>query len=210
MIVPWVPGDPARERLWAYCRARWEAAGFEVVEGSDERGLWACRNEGARAAGVWDAAVFADADVALADPAQARAALAKAAAENAYVAAYSQLVMLSRAATEAVVGGGSLGGDAAHVWYGVWIGCYAIGRALFDELGGYDERFAPWAGQDIAIIQAAATLGGLDRVQGTAYHLWHPSAPARGRQPGEGTGDLWPRYTAATGNPEAMRELLRR
>ncbi len=208
VIVLWQPGDPWRERLWAYARARWEAIGLEVIEGTAAN-LWQCRNAGARAAGAWDAAIFADADIVLAAPEQAHAALAKAVAANAYTACYSELDMLSEDDTRSVLAGANPNQvGVAHQWFGVWIGAYAIGRALWDDLGGYDERFAPYAGQDIAIIQAAGTLGGLDRVPGTAYHLWHESAPARGRAPGEGTGDLWPRYTAATHHPEKMRELL--
>ncbi len=119
--------------------------------------------------------------------------------------------MLTRAGTEGVLTGHPLA-DASLVrdWLGVWIGCFAIGRPLWDELGGFDERFAPWPGQDIAIIEAAGTLASLRRVDGIAYHLWHPSRAEPARKPGEGTGDLWPRYTAATHNPEKMRELLRR
>lgn len=209
VCVLWRPGDPWRERLWAYCRARWEAAGLKPTTAAGRGGLWAARNEAAAKAGEWDAALFADADITLGEPEQAWAALERAAASRSYVA-FSQLVDLSAEGTEQALAGTSLAEcAAADIFYDSWIGAFAIGRPLWGELGGYDERFAPFSGQDVAIIHAAATLGSLERVAGDAYHLWHERG---GDQPGHppAGSPLWPRYQAATGKPRAMRALLRR
>lgn len=209
MLVLWQPGDPWRERLWAFCRSRWEDLGLRVVEGRSARGLFAARNEAARAAGAWDVALFADADIALAVPQQALEALERA-AEGGYVAAFTTLAALSEAGTRAILAGaGFEDAEAEKTHHGSWVGCFAIGRPLFDELGGYDERFAPYSGQDVAIIQAAATLARLERVPGLAVHLWHPRGGAQpGHPPSHPT--LAARYETACGDEQAMRELLAR
>jgi hypothetical protein len=35
VIVPWRGGDPVRERLWAWNRARWETTSYEIIECDD-------------------------------------------------------------------------------------------------------------------------------------------------------------------------------
>ena len=211
IIVLWRPGDPCRERLWDYCRERWERLGLPIIEADDPRGLFAARNTGARAAGNWDSALFADADLALIDPESARAAI-DLAKEGCYVAPYDDLITLRKRDTEIVLDGESkIEWARAHRRYwGSWVGAFAIGRALFDEIGGFDERFAPYLGQDAAIIHAAATLGRLERIPGHAVHLWHRRGGDHLGHPRGGHPELWGRYRAATGDVVAMRKLLAR
>jgi hypothetical protein len=210
VCVLWRPGNPQRERLWDYCRARWETAGFTPITAAGQGGLWAARNEAAAKAGEWDAAIFADADMTLAEPEQAWAALEQAAAGRRYVAAFTTLDALGPESTVTVLEGASFDGiEPLQRYHGSWVGAYAIGRSLWNELGGYDERFAPFSGQDVAIIHAAATLGVLERIPGTAYHLWHERGGEQlGHLPSHPS--LGARYEAATGDAAAMRELLKR
>jgi hypothetical protein len=59
-------------------------------------------------------------------------------------------------------------------------GAIAIPRSLWDEVGGYDERFGSWGGEDRALWLACnAVRGRVDslRVPGVAYHLWHQRSP---------------------------------
>ncbi len=209
IIVLWRPGDPWREQVWRYAHERWSQTGIRIVEADDPRGLWAARNTGARQAGDWDVALFTDADVVLAEPGQAAAALKLAADGGGYVSAYSELVTMGEQATwQLLAGGDEMWPD--RVYLDSWSGPYAIGRPLWNELGGYDERFAPYHGQDIAIIHAASTLAHLERVPGRAIHLWHPRDGEQIGHPATGHPELWGRYKDATGDPAAMRELLAR
>ncbi|QCK82219.1 hypothetical protein E5Z46_08125 [Geobacillus kaustophilus NBRC 102445] len=42
-------------------------------------------------------------------------------------------------------------------------------------VGGFDERFSAWGGEDDAFSSAVNTLcGHYKRLEHTIYHLWHP------------------------------------
>jgi hypothetical protein len=200
------PGDPHREKVWRWTSERWLSMGARVSVGCSDRGLFASRNAAAEAAGAWDVAVFADADVAIESPSQLRTACARALTVRGYVCLYDRFCYLTEPDTEAVMGGRPLAETSPfEIGVGFWTGCFAISRPLWGEIGGFDERFAGRAGQDIAFVKAAATLGSLERVTGDAYHLWHP--PAQGRV----IDGIWShRYQDAEGDPAAMRRLLRK
>jgi hypothetical protein len=61
-------------------------------------------------------------------------------------------------------------------------GAYAIPRALWEKIGGYDERFGSWGGEDRAFWVACNAMAGRSRsyrVPGKAYHLYHPISAER-------------------------------
>lgn len=76
----------------------------------------------------------------------------------------------------------------------------AIGRDLWNRVGGMDERFKGWGGEDNAFWKACTLHGGEPlRVNGPAYHMWHP--PAQGKHTGpnyRANRELWNRYQQAT------------
>lgn len=51
-----------------------------------------------------------------------------------------------------------------------------ISRKAFDRLGGWDERFVGWGGEDDAMSHKIQRLrlSTLELAQHSAYHLWHP------------------------------------
>lgn len=58
----------------------------------------------------------------------------------------------------------------------------AVPRALWDRVGGYDERFDSWGGEDRALWLACNAVSGAEeshRIPGNAFHLWHPNDPGR-------------------------------
>ena len=60
-------------------------------------------------------------------------------------------------------------------------GLFVVRRALFESLGGFDEKFLGWGGEDDAMtIKLQALSRNTHIVTGrTAYHLWHEKNPQR-------------------------------
>ena len=86
----------------------------------------------------------------------------------------------------------------------------ALHRELWDEIGGFDERFQGWGFEDLCFMHAAGQVGSVNRVPGIVYHLWHP-------RPEGGDADhpnykanefLWLRYLEARGDRDAMLQLI--
>lgn len=51
----------------------------------------------------------------------------------------------------------------------------AIPKALFYEIGAYDEGFIDWGMEDAALLIMARKAGiEVKQVEGNCYHLWHP------------------------------------
>lgn len=59
-------------------------------------------------------------------------------------------------------------------------GWFAIRRDAYAALGGFDERFVGWGGEDDAmtIKVERARLATFELDPGPAFHLWHPRGPA--------------------------------
>ena len=148
-------------------------------------------NVGARASGG-SVLLFGDADVIV--PGGLSAAAALCAERGQVVKPYRELVDLTPGESERVR---QLGGDAAVardagaprnrdgvgerlVLCGGW---FAIRRDAFAALGGFDERFVGWGGEDDAMTLKVerVRLATYELDGGPALHLWHPRAvPASG------------------------------
>jgi hypothetical protein len=73
-----------------------------------------------------------------------------------------------------------------------WSCCFVVPRAVWDNLGGFDERFKGWGWEDMAFQSVVCGLYGHERLDGDVWHLWHPRAEERIRR---GT-PLHPAYVA--------------
>ena|SRR5208282_5455550 len=106
-------------------------------------------------------------------------------------------------------------------WYGAMI--QIMPREAFEWVGGWDERFRGWGGEDHAAMRAMDTLYGLHKtLSGQVLHVWHPQIGPQGAAPSIhwsermwekqiqiGANDaLSHRYYGAQGNPERMRKLV--
>jgi len=86
-------------------------------------------------------------------------------------------------------------------------GILVVSRDAWETVGGFDERFEGWGGEDAAFGHALDTLAG-PHWRGVAplWHLYHPRA-----DPGvvyDTNHALEIRYLHASGKPDEMRALL--
>lgn len=179
VLVP-LRADPVRARLWRRANEIWRGRGFTVVTGDNEGPFrkGAAINAAAAAAGDWDAAIIADADIVLESKQQAVEALDIAAARDRYVACHNRLIWIGEHATRIVLGGGWPEYEMADESDLTWGAVFAVSRPLFDETGGFDERTLGADWEDIAFLHACRKLGGDPlRVIGDAFHLWHGDRP---------------------------------
>jgi hypothetical protein len=94
--------------------------------------------------------------------------------------------------------------------------CHVVPRAAFEAVGGMDERFRGWGGEDSAFVRALDVVVGHHRqLGGVVYSLWHerPRAQEGRRWAGQDEShyrarrDLAHRYSSAR-SPAAMLALL--
>lgn len=181
------------------------------VEGVHEGGVFnrsAAINAAAARTPNFDVAVIADAD-SIVDPVMLHMAAVRAESEQRLVIAFTRFAHLTRAMSERIMGGydGSWEHGVDWALEGTCSSMLAIARPLWEATGGFDERFQGWGWEDVAFCHACSTFGGgITRLPGTLWHLWHP--PARGDHGHEATSTaLAHRYRDASGDVEAMRRL---
>ena len=213
-LVPRRPDGGHRDRLWDWCRSHWlrVCPGIPILEGASPEGPFnrsAAIN--AAAAGDWDTAIILDADV-FASSEQVFAAEQVAQATGLMVLGFQLYVGLNALVTRQVLEGKPLDElrGARIRRYKHESSIVVVPRELFDEVGGFDERFSGWGQEDVAFAQACRVLRGEPlRVPGNVYHLHHGKSLERSMRHVEwrGNQELGKRYRA-TKEVGAMRDLL--
>lgn len=218
ILVPRREDNGWRDTLWQHVKNR--LAAWDVFEGhhTAEEGPFnrsAAINRAAVAAGDWDVAVIVDSDTIVGDN-QIDDAVRQAAATDRITFGFVTYRALNPDGTARILAG----------WDGAWepfidweapntaSSCVAVSRHLWEQVGGFDDRFVGWGWEDCAFSIACQTLGGgWNRIEGPVWHLWHPPSPDAGN-----TGSpIWQanrrRYTAyeaAVGDPARMRQVCKR
>lgn len=225
LIVPRRGDGGHRDGLWKFCKRYWakERPGWEIVEGEHGRGEGPFNRSAAinrAAAGSWDVAVILDSDT-IVDLDPIDRAINEAHGTGHLVLPFTNRCMLSRRGTEQILAGRTGAWDRwvsarqtpkdAYIYIS---GCQVVPRSLWDAVGGFDERFIGWGGEDDAFHAATIALTGHDaresRYPGNAWHLWHRPSPhastrtAMWRQ----AKALSDRYLAAAWDREQMLKLL--
>jgi hypothetical protein len=219
-------GDGHRTRLWDFVRARLEhQIDIEIVVGTDDGSdpfnkSMAFNDAASRATG--DLFYMLDADCVV-PGAQVReaGAIAK---ENGWSRPWHRKVKLGQADTEEIlrIGPADWDGtswnnrpDRVNAFFGA--PPLMITREVYFDVGGMDERYRGWGGEDWTFARKVWKLGyGLYRyVQGTCVHLWHPRIGDYGHDLWAGQDGLFPNreldleYNRAQ-TPEQMRALVER
>lgn len=185
IVVPRRVDCGERDRLWRYCRPRWELDGWDLHESHDNGdgpfNRAATINWGA--AGTWDVLVVIDGDVVI-DGRQVRDAVRLAHDTGRLVVPYEARRLVTADGTRRILAGQHPGSwdtcsrrdqNAAHCSSVV-----VVPRGLWDEVGGFDDRFVGWGGEDDAFHAACLVMGGgVERLPGFVYHLHHRPSPER-------------------------------
>lgn len=222
ILLPWRPDNGWRDRLWEYCRKRWEAnfPEWEIFEGTCDDGPFnrsQAVNRAAETAGEWDVALVIDGDT-VSEPDAVLRAVAYAFSTGGLGVAHDKRVMMSERATRQVLQGrlpesrwGQRGNST--VTYTDSVSCaVAVSRRTWQMVGGFDERFVGWGFEDTAFEVAVQTLTGtpLRRENSTCYHLWHPISPEAHRDSPTYVANqaLRDRYLSARGDTSRVHAAM--
>jgi hypothetical protein len=183
VIVPRRTDGGHRDRLWQYCKMYWakEFPQWEILEGHHHEGPFnrsAAINGAAK--GTWDVAIILDADVIL-DSHLVVAGINRALQSGCMVLPFRQRLSVSEAGTRQIL-------DGYQGSWARWVverqphnvsTCVVVPRELWNVVGGFDERFEGWGGEDDAFHAACHAMKGVVQLSGEAWHLWHPTSPWR-------------------------------
>lgn len=222
------PRDEHRDRMWAYVKRRWGRLGVPIFEGIPTAELYdggvdepynrsqALNNAVSDASAQrpdWDVVFAVDADTVV-PPAQAGFAAQLAVESHRAALAYREYVPLTREATARLLSGSTAPPTLADVKDPPGVtranvsGCIVVPRFLWDRIGGFDERFVGWGGEDVAFAAACRVLcGSIERVDGRVFHLWHPVGATTAGARFAANKALEAEYLAAT-TVEAMADLV--
>lgn len=203
ILVPRRAGVPERDAIWEWCKARWQRLlpDVPIIEGHHEEDEGPFNrsmaiNRAAAAAGDWDVALVIDADVFIRES-QVKEALRLAAETGKVTWAHLRWRGLDAEWTRrSVADRTDFGPEIDRVDMDIlvertnpisWSCCIAIPRPVFDDLGGFDERFRGWGYEDMAFQSVIVGLYGYNRVTqvpGTdtpadVFHMWHPRSEER-------------------------------
>lgn len=215
VLVPRRADNGRRDEVWAYVLSRWlsEHPDWTIYTGHHEHGPFnrsAAINDAAAGAGDWDVAIIADSD-SFVGPEQINAAVEGCWSNGQMWLAYDKFMYLSRSMSDQIMDGFDGMWENGVEWdmTNTCSSMVVVRRDVWDQARGYDEGFESWGYEDVAFSHACQTFGGgLSRVPGCVWHLWHPPSI-------EGRHTSWDdktaraeRYHRAAYDKEAMRALI--
>lgn len=216
ILVPRRADNGRRDQLWAYVRSRWETEHptWPIYAGHHDDGPFnrsAAINAAAAVAGIdgWDVAVIADSD-SFVGKEQTESAAQVAARTGQMTIAFEWWNALNEPMTDQIIGGFNGYWDTGIMAsvQGTCSSMLAVPRSLWDAVGGFDEGFVSWGGEDVGFWRACEALGGgTQRVPGVCWHLYHQSADRPRIAQNIARAEL---YGAAANDPVAMRDLIDR
>jgi hypothetical protein len=215
VVIPYRGTTPERERAYAtVSRALHDmlpdAVFLAVDSGHEPFNRAGTRNLGVRLAADagCDVVVLCDADTI--PEKQPLLAAIEAAKDGRLHTPYHRFLGLSEKGTSDYLAGVPVSACEVELDYAWSVGGVFVSTpGAWEKLGGMDERFTAWGGEDVALVRAADTLLGQSvRHRGVIVHLWHPPAQRTGTPANDSVWDLAARYAEADRDVEAMRALI--
>lgn len=179
VVIPWRdPGCEFRREAWVHVTGLWESAGYTVISadsGHDPFNRSASRNAGAAATDA-EVLIFADADAVL-EMSSVEWAVRAARRAPGLVKPFFRAGFLTAEASRLYLDGDPLVEEFVSPPVNEFSGlAWVIRRELLDRLGGFDEAFVGYGGEDDAFMHVAdALLSPVMFAPGMAYALWHPN-----------------------------------
>ncbi|WP_410769031.1 galactosyltransferase-related protein [Fontibacillus sp. BL9] len=218
VLIPYKPDDGPRDQAFRYIRRFYEKMmpEAELCIGEVAEEPFSRSRAINRAAGKARGRVFVIADNDIIYDPELIAQSLKRLDDDCWVIPFSQINRLSQTYSERLIRGGE------HPWplqtkpetkpanasYFVG-GMNVLLRESFEKVGGYDERFSGWGGEDEAFAYALDTLVGKHvRLDGELIHFWHPFVGPGGNPHYHDNYLLYQRYKAALGNIMEMSRLI--
>lgn len=213
VLRAWRTGDPWRERIFSLTTQRWmELTGWEICTGdATHSDGFVSVSQGmnlARAHASHDMLVIASADH-LPDPVAVKEAVEKA-EQYGWAPIFRRTTVLTKKATNLLLSGHDIdpaqhGAESAPFCTSLM----AVRADVWDDVGGWDERFYGWGCEDTAFRTVLRTLYPEPGMTPTAttYALWHPKS-ARDRF--DSNLALLAEYQRWELQATGMREYLRR
>lgn len=216
LLVPYRAGDPHRDAVWAWMKARWKhhLPDVPIVTGTNrgEFNRSKAVNAAARKAPA-DAEVFiiVDADIWCA-PQVVQACIEETVD---YAVPWRQILKLDERITryflaqdpaKVELSTRKLQGHIAWRGSGYFGGMIMVARNAFEGVGGMDERFSGWGFEDTAFVYKMDELAGRssfnsDRGWANMVHFWHAPQPEALNGIRQRSVDLFNEYREKRGLP---------
>ena len=226
-LIPFRDVDGTRTRTKDWIVARWKAhyPAAEFIIASDDGADPFCKSMAVNNAfklSHGDIIVILDSDTWITTSAFSAAVEAIEKRTAAWIVPASVSLRLTREASERLFALGPMAetvvapGDVEEKSYVVGF-CHVLPREAFIAVGGMDERFRGWGGEDGAFVRAVdAVYGGHVKIKSTLISLWHDRPRDNsGRRVwiGQNTrltnSSLWRRYHSTNGNRNQMLAVLK-
>jgi hypothetical protein len=185
VLVPWRSSDPDRVRAWDFNRPRWGRLPVQLCVADDGRteGVFSVARalNRAREEATGDALAVFGADHLPPDSGRLAWILDRL-ERYPWTGVYAATRVINQAGTARVFDDG-MPPEVASILRFDWVGCcygiIATRADVWDDVGGFDERFEGWGAEDTAFREALAALhpDGRSDGEGEAVAFWHADAP---------------------------------
>ena len=180
----WRKGEIYREASFQFVKSKYGEMGIPVYLGTSDGSLFnrgasrnAAVNQGLKENPNTDTIILFDTDTHV-DKKQVFAAVNASRSSGNIVYAFTSWCKTNTNEAERIITGGKIE-KPKHAYNNIVGGVMALPLSLWNAIGGYDERFESWGGEDRAFFYSCCAYTGNQeplRVCGNAIHLWHPKS----------------------------------